>query len=157
MERYRVYSLARRHINMDNAFAFAVSQGIELRHPLHDFRLTRFLMGASGDMLLRGESRKHLLREATRGILPEKIRLRTCKANISAPIIDAVSAHLRERPFRDMHCVTNGWVNAAELERTHAEYVAWRRSDGTRLPKLNYAAVWNTVATDMWLQYALTS
>ena len=157
MERYRVYSLARRHINMDNAFAFATSQGVELRHPLHDFRLTRFLMGAAGDMLLRGDSRKHLLREATRGVLPEKIRLRTSKANISAPIIDAVTAHLRERPFRDMHCVTNGWVDPAELERMQTDYLAWRRSDDLPVPESNYAVVWNTVATDMWLEYALKS
>ena len=153
-QRYRAYSLARRHINMDNAFSYAASQGVELRHPLHDLRLTRFLMGAAGDMLRRGDSKKYLLREATRGILPEKIRQRTTKANISAPIIDAVTQRLKARPFHEMHGARNGWVDPVALEAIHAEHLAWRKAGSGLPPMSSYAAVWNMVATDIWLEYA---
>lgn len=153
-QRYRVYSLARRHINMDNVFSYVSSQGMELRHPFHDLRLTRFLMGASGDMLRRGDSKKYLLREAARGVLPEKIRQRTTKANISAPIIDAVTQRLKARPFREMHGVRNGWVDPAVLETIQAEHLAWRQTGSGPPPMSAYAAVWNMVATDIWLEYA---
>ena len=153
-QRYRVYSLARRHINMDNVFSYAASRGIEFRHPFHDLRLTRFLIGAAGDMLRRGDSKKYLLREAMRDVLPERIRQRTDKANISAPIIDAVTERLEKRPFRDMHGVRNGWVDAAVLEQIQAEHLVWRGAGGGAPPMSAYAAVWNMVATDMWLEYA---
>src|SRR6185503_13508877 len=116
------YALARRHVNVDNGLTYAASMGVELRHPLHDIRLTHFLMGAAGGMLRRAGLKKHLLREAMRGTLPEPVRTRTGKANIGPPVIDAVTARLAERPIGDLHCVKLGWVDAAQLEQYHVAH-----------------------------------
>ena len=154
-QRYHAYSLARRHVNVENGVAYAASRGVELRHPLHDLRLTRFLMGAAGGMLRRAGVKKHLLREAMRGTLPEIVRTRNGKANIAPPVIDAVTARLAERPIGDLHCVKLGWVDAARLEQYHAAHAAWR-SEGTpaKLPPEPYGPVWNAVAIDLWLEHA---
>jgi asparagine synthase (glutamine-hydrolysing) len=155
-QRYHVYALARRHVNVDNGVAYAASQGVELRHPLHDLRLTRFLMGAAGHMLRQGGRKKHLLREAMRGTLPEAIRTRTTKANIAPPIIDGVATRLAERPIREFRCVKLGWVDAAVLERYHDAHVAWRHARKTgEIPIQPYSAVWNALATDIWLEHAV--
>ncbi|MFZ5670782.1 MAG: asparagine synthetase B family protein [Pseudomonadota bacterium] len=155
-QRYHVYALARRHVNLDNVICLVGSRGVELRHPLHDLRLTRFLMGAAGGLLRRGGVKKHLLREAMRGVLPEVVRTRTSKANISAPIIDGVQARIAERPFDDLQCVRRGWVDGARLKRIHDEHLAWRRDGrGEIVPQSPYSAVWNAVAIDLWLENAI--
>ncbi|MEP6915260.1 MAG: asparagine synthase-related protein, partial [Acidobacteriota bacterium] len=154
-QRYHAYALARRHVNVDNGIAYTATRGVEFRHPLHDIRLTRFLMGAAGGMLRRAGVKKHLLREAMRGTLPEIVRTRTGKANIAPPVIDAVTARLIERPIADLHCVKLGWVNGARLEHYQAAHAAWR-SAGTpaNLPPEPYGPVWNAVAIDLWLEHA---
>lgn len=155
-QRYQAYALARRHVNVENSVAYADSQGVELRHPLHDFRLTQFLIGASGGMLRRNGARKHLLREAMRGTLPELVRNRRGKADMSPPIIDAVTARLQTRPFGDLQCVKRGWVDAERLEAHQAAHLAWRLGgavDG--VPSAPYAPVWNAIAIDLWLESAV--
>jgi asparagine synthase (glutamine-hydrolysing) len=99
--------------------------------------------------------KKHLLREAMRGTLPEPVRTRTSKANISPPIIDAVTAILAERPIGELHCVKLGWVDAARLEEYQAAHVAWRQA-GTadKVPTVPYSPVWNAIAIDLWLEHA---
>ncbi|MGN6819159.1 MAG: asparagine synthetase B family protein [Sphingomonas sp.] len=154
-QRYAIYSLARRQMNIDNLLAYVASRGVELRHPFHDFRLTRFLMGAAGGMLRRGGVRKHLLREAMRGTLPEPVRQRHDKAKLTSPIYDAVAARLRERPIHTLAPVRNGWVEVEGIAAIEAEHAAWR-ADGARgkPPASNYGAVWNIVAIDLWLEQA---
>ena len=152
-QRYGVYSLARRHVNVDNVLAFAASRSVELRHPMHDFRLTRFLMGAAGGVLMRNGARKHLLREAMRGTLPELVRERRTKANMSAPIYAAVAERLRERPVSEMITVRNGWVDGAKLQEIEGAFAHWRANGGPA-PTLPYSAVWNALATDLWLEHA---
>ena len=155
-QRYQAYALARRHVNVENSVAYADSQGVELRHPLHDFRLTQFLIGASGGMLRRNGARKHLLREAMRGTLPELVRNRRGKADMSPPIIDAVTARLQTRPCGDLQCVKRGWVDAERLEAHQAAHLAWRLGgavDG--VPSAPYAPVWNAIAIDLWLESAV--
>jgi asparagine synthase (glutamine-hydrolysing) len=154
-QRYLGYALARRHVNVENGISYAASQGVELRHPLHDLRLTRFLMGAAGGMLRRPSVKKHLLREAMRGTLPELVRTRLGKANIAPPVIDAVSRRLAERPMRELRGVTLGWIDGAHLEKYHEAHVAWRQAGTSRaVPLEPYSPVWSAVAIDLWLEHA---
>jgi asparagine synthase (glutamine-hydrolysing) len=155
-QRYGVYAFARRHVNWDNVLAYAAMQGIEIRHPLHDLRLTRFFMGAAGGILIRGGQRKHLLREAMRGTLPEVVRTRRDKANFSAPIIDGVSAHLEQRALMDSPCVQLGWVDAGRLAEFHAAHAKWVHAGATGpVPRLPYAPVWSAIAMNTWLEHAV--
>lgn len=154
-QRYAVYALARRHVNWDNLLAFAANQGIEMRHPLHDLRLTRFLMGARGDLLRYDGVRKVLLREAMRGTLPEKVRTRQTKARFSAPIVDGTTAFLRECPIPELHAVRQGWVDGARLARYQAAFAGWRAAGGNApVPKEPFGPLWAVVALELWLRHA---
>lgn len=156
MQRYVVYALARRHVNADNVLSYIASKGVELRHPLHHMPLTRFFMGAGGQVLRKNNIKKHVLREAMRGTLPELVRTRLSKANISAPIIDGAAVSMAERPIRELHCVRLGWVDAEKLEGYQAAHEKWRREgDAGNVPDLPYAPVWNAIAIDMWLENAV--
>jgi asparagine synthase (glutamine-hydrolysing) len=154
-QRYAVYPFGRRHVNVDTVLCYAASRGVELRHPFHDFRLTRFLIGAAGGMLRRKGVRKHLLREAMRGTLPELVRQRGDKANMSVPVYDAVAERLRDRPIRDLTCVREGWVDAEWITQVAAEHAAWRTDGAIGKPPRNpYSPVWSAVAIDLWLEQA---
>ncbi|HEX5182612.1 MAG TPA: asparagine synthase-related protein [Allosphingosinicella sp.] len=155
-QRYQVYWFSRRHVNWDNVLAFVDSNGIELRHPLHDLRLTKFLMGVDGGMLWRGPTRKYLLRQAMRGVLPEGIRTRSDKANFVLTILDAACERLREHPFEQHYSVRMGWVDPVLLADAQARFVAWRDAGSRReeVPKAPYNAVWFTLALDLWLENA---
>jgi asparagine synthase (glutamine-hydrolysing) len=155
-QRYQVYAFGRRHVNWDSTLAYVGSKGIELRHPLHNLRLTEFLMGASGGVLLKGAQKKHLLREAMRGTLPEAVRVREGKANMVAAIADAVSERFRERRPEDLLAVKMGWVDGRMLADSHAENAAWCAAGcpRDRLPKMHYGPVWFTIAVDLWLEHA---
>lgn len=154
-QRYGVYALAQRYVNIDNILSFAAGRGVELRHPFHDFRLTRFVMGAAGGMLRRRGVTKHLLREAMRSTLPEEVRHRRDKARIVQPIYDAVAARLRERPVDRLTPVRAGWLDGGRIAAIEAEHAAWRAQGAHgKPPRSSYAAVWNAVAIDLWLEHA---
>jgi asparagine synthase (glutamine-hydrolysing) len=153
--RYPVYSLGRRHINMDNALAFAAGHGVELRHPFHDLRVTRFVMGADGGVLRRGGVRKALLREAMRGVLPEKIRTRPDKADFTGGIVDAVTAYVREHPVERWHCARLGWIDAAEVRRSAEVFARWRAAGSPPpAPREHVLSVWAPLALHLWLEHA---
>ena len=154
-QRYHVYAVARTHLNQENAVNYAASRGIELRHPLHDFRLTRFLMGAAGHMLQGHGQYKYILREAMRGTLPETVRTRPTKANFVPTLIDAVSTCLEQRTANELACVQNGWVDGDHIARAQQRYSDWRKAGcSDPAPEIHYGAVWYAVAVDLWLRHA---
>ncbi|MES2018807.1 MAG: asparagine synthase-related protein [Pseudomonadota bacterium] len=150
------YTMARPHINVDNVLSMAACSGVELRHPFHDLRLTSYLMGARGDHLRRNGERKFLLRQAMRGTLPDKVRTRQTKADLSEPIIDALDALFVSTPIKDLPCVRMGWVDPAYLARSIAINGAWYRNGakGPR-PDESIGVVWAAVSAGIWFEQAL--
>jgi asparagine synthase (glutamine-hydrolysing) len=157
-QRYAPYILARRHVNVDNVVAFATGEGVELRHPLHDLRLTEYLLGAPGGLFLRGTRRKHLLREAMRGVLPETVRLRDTKANFSTPFVDALLHKLSDGDVDKLEVVRRGWVDGRWLSDCVSVYRQWN-NQGRRqpFPVQPLAPVWSAVTMDLWLTRAFKS
>ena len=154
-QRYGVFRHARRHVNVDAYLAYAESHGVEIRHPLHDLRLTHFFMGAAGGVLRRNGLKKHLLREAMRGTLPEMVRNRTDKAHFMVSMVDAATALFRERPPREMLVARMGWVDGDRLSAYHAVFQRWRESGSTGpAPHETWGPVWFALAMDMWLEHA---
>lgn len=153
--RYSVFSLGRRYTMVDTALAFAESHGVEVRHPLHDLRLTRFFMGAGGEHLRKFNTRKYLLREAMKGTLPEKIRQRRTKSYFVSHQVDAIGELLRQRPLHELTAVKLGWIVPERIAAMHAPFEAWRRngSEGP-IPDGAWGPVWFTLATEMWLEHA---
>lgn len=152
--RFAVFTTARRHVNADNMLAYAESRGVEIRHPLHDLRLTRFYMGADGAAMRADGERKYLLREAMRGTLPEKVRQRRDKALFATHLIDAVSDILRERPIEEMRCVQLGWVEPAALQQLLEPHLAWRAAGARGSLTSSLSPLWFALASDIWLENA---
>lgn len=63
----------------------SMAHSIETRHPFLDYRLVEFAVGCPADFKLRDGWSKWILRNAMKGILPEKIRLRKTKLGFDAP------------------------------------------------------------------------
>jgi asparagine synthase (glutamine-hydrolysing) len=153
--RYSVFTHAGRHAIAEPAMAYAEMRGIEVRHPFHDIRLTRFYMGASGNHLRRYNCRKVLLREAMKGTLPELVRTRTTKAFFVSHTLAAIEGIFRERPPHAMLPAKLGWIDPDKILALNAPFVKWREEGSSGpLPKTAWGPVWFTVAADMWLQNA---
>ncbi len=153
--RYAAYVVPTRHVLLDNIIAYADTQGVEVRHPFHDLRLTRFLMGASGGMLRRRRQPKHLLREAMRQTLPESVRTRRTKADFSMLIVEAVVRRLRERGVGQLEGVRAGWLDGPLLEQYLTMLQSWH--DDTPGEMSRFAALracWGAVSIDLWLTRA---
>lgn len=153
--RYAIYVVSRRHINIDNVLSFVAAHGIELRQPFHDRRLTEYLLGAPGHLFMRGGRRKHLLREAMRGVLPDAVRLRDTKADFSTPIIDALD-HVSDAQLGSLQVVRRGWADGRRLVEYRAAYRRWseRGRPAAEWPDVPFSPVWAAVAMDVWLTRA---
>ena len=157
-QRYGRYVHANSHIVFDNIFAMAARHDVELRHPFHDLRLTRFLMGAAGGMLLRNGEKKYLLRQAMIDTLPEAIRTRQDKAEFSAPVIEAVASYFAIKRPEDMIAAKLGWIDPRGLTDQVDILVAWRnKRDGSLRPITTPTAnaLWMMVSIDLWLENAV--
>jgi asparagine synthase (glutamine-hydrolysing) len=153
--RYSVFSLGRRYTMIDTVLAFAEGHGVEVRHPLHDRRLTDFFMGAGGEHLRKFDTRKHLLREAMKGTLPEKIRQRRTKSYFVSHQVDAIDELLRQKPAHELNAAKLGWIVPEKIAAMHAPFEAWRRNGSQGpIPAKAWGPVWFTLATDMWLEHA---
>lgn len=153
--RYAAMAPPHRELVFDPILACAARHGVELRHPFHDLRLIRFVMGAAGGMLLREDQPKYLLREAMRGTLPEPIRMRRDKAHFAGPVIDAIDRYFTERAPTRLLATRMGWLDGAEIVRLFDEHRSWRRSGlvgSAPNPFLN--GIWYCVAMDIWLENA---
>lgn len=155
MQRYNVFAHARRHLAHDTILAFAEAHGVEIRHPLHDLRLATFFMGVPGTMLLRNGEKKHLLREAMRGTLPEVVRQRQDKAVFITSLIDAIAARFRECPPQQLLPAKLGWVDGDKVAEMFAPALEWRSAGSAgALSRGRIGPVWFVVAMDMWLEHA---
>jgi asparagine synthase (glutamine-hydrolysing) len=125
----------------------AVRQGMAFRLPWLDKRLIEFMMAVPTDQTIRGGLRKIVLRNAMRGILPEKVRTRRGKAYPSA------LAHrgLRERERAKVEdLLTNtrmaeyGWVLEEPMRKHYARYVAGELESEWPL--------WQAITLELWLR-----
>lgn len=74
----------------------SMAHSIEARVPFLDYRLVDFLFSLPADFKIRNGYTKWILREAMKGIIPEKIRLREDKIGFSTPEDEWFRNELRE-------------------------------------------------------------
>ena len=154
-QRYAIFTYARRHIAHDPVLAFAERHGVEMRHPMHDLRLAHFFMGVPGRMLRRNGEKKHILREAMRGTLPEIVRTRQDKAIFITSLIDVIAERFRECPPQQLLPVRMGWVDGDRIEAMFVPALEWRNAGSTGpLERARLGPVWFVVAMDLWLEHA---
>ncbi len=120
-----------------------MAHGIEVRVPLLDTDLVRYVMGLSSSLKVRWGQKKWLLRRAMRGIVPDAI-LDGKKTGFGVP----VAWWLRE-PLRDymksvlLDATTLGWgiFDRQALER--CKHITQRRNNGFLLYKLLNLSLWH--------------
>jgi len=104
---------------------FGAPQGMQVSHPFMDRRLVAYCLGLPRSIRAVPGSSKHLLREATRGLLPEPIRNRRIKAFFNDIMWRGLAEHLPqlEEMVRSSRISELGFLDAdrlIEAVRQHA-------------------------------------
>ena len=123
----------------------ASGAGIDLRHPLLDHRLAEFAVSLPSDQSLRAGERKHIVRNALRGYLPDEVLDRQDK--IYPSTIADRGFRERERAkvrglMTDMRAAELGFVDEKRLRDGYREYLAGR--DNTLF--------WFAITLEAWLR-----
>lgn len=126
---------------MEEADHLGAQACIEQRHPFYDTRLVELAVGLPGHLKLYDGWPRYVLRAAMDGILPDEIRWRSDKANLSSNFERNVR---RSLPGIQNDLLTNSTL-APFVDRTVLRD-ALQRSDTV--------AVWHTLALAQWLDHA---
>jgi asparagine synthase (glutamine-hydrolysing) len=122
--------------------------GIELRSPFFDRRLVELCLAFPGDQKLRDGWSKFVLRNAVRGIVPERIRLRDWKTTVT-PNYDRIlvrfgSSILDQSILRPSGRLA-GIVDIDQLHKIYANFVSGHDRSGRY-------TIWAAAILDIWLQ-----
>ena len=120
------------HFEDRNSMAFS----IEARVPFLDHRLVEFSFSLPAAQKIRGGLRKVVLRNAMKGILPEKVRTRIDKMTFQAPQGKWLRAEAREeaaeilysRSFRE-----RGYFNVPRIKKDFEAHCAGRQEVGKQI------------------------
>ena len=123
---------------------------LESRHPFFDIRLIEFLAAVPSDQRRRGAI-KFVLRNATRGTLPEMVRVRQDKADFGRQFIAALECLGGSGLFADGRLSTSHRLNLAETRRMCAEMAAAAGAYNNRALPHTWQ-LWLAAAVDLWLQ-----
>jgi asparagine synthase (glutamine-hydrolysing) len=121
----------------------------EGRHPFLDRRIVEFAMAIPDDQRYRRDVSKFVLREAMRGILPERVRVRSDKAEFSAICVLAINSLGGERLFDRLKVVENGWVDKAIIRKICRSMTeALSRGDPSYVSDI--FDLWTVLAIELW-------
>jgi len=127
--------------------------GLQHFDPFFDHRLIEFMFRVPGSLKIRDGITKILLREATKGLLPEETRTRIKKTGWNAPAhvwfsgsaLDKVRDMVASRTFRE-----RGIYNVAEVNRLIDEH---QRIIDDPAPRENHMMfLWQLVNLELWLR-----
>jgi asparagine synthase (glutamine-hydrolysing) len=122
--------------------------GIEMRHPLLDRRLAEFAISVPAELHFDGRTPKSLLREAVRGLIPERVRMRTDKTLfgqfLDYSLRDRSRDHI-EGLLGSSRLQAMGIVDQQGLREAYEEY---RAGDSFQLR----THLWFIVTLELWLR-----
>ncbi len=125
--------------------------GIELRHPLLDRELVEFALALPPDQISRRGVTRFILRQALQGLLPETIRERPGKADLTSSF-DREFRHRQadriEGLLRTSAIASLGLADQEHLLRVFSQY---RDSEGTPL----IGIIFQIVGLELWCREAL--
>ncbi|MFZ2063748.1 MAG: asparagine synthase-related protein [Candidatus Binatus sp.] len=122
---------------------------LEARHPFLDRRIMEFAFAIPDNQRFRPGVSKFVLRNSMRGILPEKIRRRSDKSNLSELYPMAMIALGGERLFDRLNIVQSGWVDGVVLRRLYRSMAeAFSRRDPSY--EENILELWKVFAVELW-------
>jgi asparagine synthase (glutamine-hydrolysing) len=128
----------------------AAAFSLEPRYPFYDRRLVEFCLALPAEQKLRWGWSRFILRQAMAGTLPERVRLRGGKANLSAQFNEGFLAFERERIEAVVHGgsdVIAPYVDVDILRELYREY----STGGIRK---HAESVWHPVMLAIWLEHA---
>jgi asparagine synthase (glutamine-hydrolysing) len=129
----------------------AAAFGLEPRYPFFDRRLVEFCLGLPANQKLRGGWTRVVMRHAMKGILPEDVRWRPDKADLSPNFMRQIREHDRdliEEVVLKNPDVIEAYVDIDALRRVYDRYLARQMSEGDAL------ALYRAVVLGLWLQRA---
>lgn len=125
--------------------------GIETRNPMNDRRIVEFALALPERQRSRQGELKFILREAMRGIIPEKIRTRRTKADFSHLSPQAYQVLDGERIFNSLAVAEMGWINAAQALRIYQESAKFYAVGDDRY--MNYTwTLWMVFGVELWFR-----
>ncbi|HKE01783.1 MAG TPA: asparagine synthase (glutamine-hydrolyzing) [Planctomycetota bacterium] len=122
-----------------------MAHSIEARVPFTDLELVEFLGTVPPDLKMKGMRRKHLLKEAMRGVLPPEV-LTKKKVGLEMPYSRWLCDELRdvaEHAFARSRVDATGMLNGAAVERLMAEHQARKVDHGRALWSLLNWMLWH--------------
>ena len=126
----------------------SMAHGVEIRMPFMDWRLVCYAFSLPDESKVGGGYTKRVLREAMRGVLPEKVRTRKTKLGFVSPIENWLNGDLGdwvwERVNTKRFLESDVWNGPAIRDFIAPRQSAknWTRSDALR--------VWMYVQADLW-------
>lgn len=106
---------------------------MERRHPFWDRRLIEFALGLPEDQRWRGDQTKFVLCQAMRRHLPDSIRRRRTKADVTFLLTAAVARESAGNAFQSLRLAEAGYVNAAAVRQMHDQWLQGRISNSWSL------------------------
>jgi asparagine synthase (glutamine-hydrolysing) len=137
--------------DIDLANKVGARYGVDVAYPFADRDLIAYLMAIPGEVLAWQGTYKGLFREAMRGILPESIRLRRWKADLTQlenEAIGTLSATALEQLGTDSMACTHGYLDAAALRPSLARQRE-RLSENSIWPGKH---LYELLALEQWLR-----
>jgi len=125
-------------VNLRDFDRAAMQNSIEIRMPFMDYRLVNFMFSIPEESKLGNGFTKRIIRDAMKGIVPEKIRTRTLKIGIGSPIAEWISGPMKE--FTLDHFNSNklkelGFLNSQNILKSAEENYtknSWNSSNASK-------------------------
>jgi asparagine synthase (glutamine-hydrolysing) len=119
--------------------------GIEFKHPFFDRRLIEFMLSLPPKFKYSEGISKRLLRTAMKGILPEKIRQRTDKAEFSEVLRQQIDAIDLDELFHNANLARLGLVDQKKLDTYKEDYKSGK------MKKVVY--FWQLINLEYWYRF----
>jgi len=123
----------------------SMAASIENRTPFLDHRLVEFMLQQPAEYWVGDGTPKRLLREVTKGILPEEVRTRHQKVGFAYPMDTAFRGELRNillEMLKEPNALISNYVNVATVKNMLGEHSANKANHGSVLWRVLNAEIW---------------
>ncbi len=133
----------------------SMANSVECRMPFMDYRIVEFIFSLPVESKVGGGYTKRILREATKGILPDETRLNKFKIGFNAPIVDWFRGGLKEFMLEQINSdkfLNSNYFDGKKLKNEFDQFL------NSEMPNWNDAwKFWPPVHLTWWLNNNKTS
>jgi asparagine synthase (glutamine-hydrolysing) len=128
----------------------SMANGVECRMPFMDYRVVEFIFSLPVESKVGGGYTKRILREATKGLLPDETRLNKVKIGFNAPIVDWFRGGLKSfmlEHIRSDDFLNSPYFDGKKLNKEFEAFLAQAAPDWNQAWKF-----WPPVHLTWWLK-----